>query len=60
MYFTLFKVSPETKFVPYFFFKAKKEEKLEKIFFFNYFLKLFFRSKTVFANFKNKKILNNL
>ena len=34
-YLTFLKVSPETKFVPYFF-KAKNEEKLEKIF-----LKLF-------------------
>ena len=44
-YFTFLKVSPKNKIVP--FFKAKNEEKLEKIFF-----KLFFRSKTVFAIFE--------
>ena len=37
MFWTFLKVSPETKFVSYFFI-AKNEEKLKKIFFFYYFL----------------------
>ena len=50
---TFLKNSSETKFVPYFYFKAKNEVKLEQIF-------SFFRSKTVFPIFEKKyKTISN-